>query len=109
MTPHGSGGSVGSVTVLWWCLACVLVLLGYGARVAHEVYLQSRRERALHALGGELPDWEKRARDLEDWADRAEIDGDSKSAKDNRRKAARMRRVARRRLGRGRNAIPISS
>lgn len=94
------------MTVLWWCLACVLVLLGYGARLAHEVYLQSRRERALHALGGELPDWEKRARDLEDSADRDEIDGHPKSARDSRRKAARLRRVARRRLGHGRAALP---
>lgn len=86
------------------CLSAVL--LGYAARVAQERYLQLGRQRALQALSGELPDWEKRARDLEDHADRNEIDGDSSSAQVNRKKAARMRRVALRRLGRGRAALP---
>lgn len=86
------------------CLSAVL--LGYAARVAQERYLQLRRERVVQALRGELPDWEKRARDLEDWADRDEIEGNPKNAKTNRKKAARMRRVALRRLGRGRTALP---
>jgi hypothetical protein len=86
------------------CLSAVL--LGYAARVAQERYLQIRRERALQALSGELPDWEKRARELEDYADRSEIDGDPQRAKVSRKKAARMRRVALRRLGRGRAALP---
>jgi len=39
--------------------------LGYVARVLVERYIHGRRERVLRALGGELPDWEKRARELE--------------------------------------------
>jgi len=103
LTPYGSDGSVGSMTVLL-CLGAVL--LGYAARAAQEHYLQRRRERALQALSGELPDWEKRSRDLEDHADRDEIEGNLTSARVCRKKAARMRRVALRRLGRGRAALP---
>ena len=86
------------------CLGAVLI--GYAARVAQERYLQIRRERVLQALRGELPDWEQAARDLEDYADRDEINGNPKGAKESRTKAARMRRVALRRLGLGRTALP---
>lgn len=80
--------------------------LGYGACVLVEWLRQRHRELALRGLTGELPDWEKRARELEDSADRNEIEGNHSSAKEGRRKAQRMRRVARRRLSLGRAAIP---
>jgi hypothetical protein len=91
------------MTVLW-CLGAAL--LGYVARVSQERYLQLRRERVIQALRGELPDWEKHARALEDSADRYEINDAPESAKADRRKAARMRRVALRRLRLGRSALP---
>jgi hypothetical protein len=80
-------------------LACLA--LGYALRLLHERYIQARREQVLTALGGELPEWEKRARALEDEADRDEIDGRDHTAHDERKKAARIRRVAMRRIRRG--------
>jgi hypothetical protein len=38
---------------------------GYVARVLVERFIERRRERALRALGGKLPDWEVHALELE--------------------------------------------
>jgi GAF domain-containing protein len=41
------------------------ILVGYGLRWLYEDYRRRQLERVLRALGGELPDWEVAARDLE--------------------------------------------
>ncbi len=86
-------------------LAAVSVAIGYALRLLQERYAQARLERTLFALGGEIPDWERAARKLEDEADRDEIE-DWSTASDKRQKAQRVRRVARRRLRTGRAALP---
>ncbi len=86
--------------------AFVVAAIGYALRLLQERYTQARLERALFALGGEIPDWEKRARVLEDRADRAELEGDASGAANNRKQARRVRIVARRRLRSGRSALP---
>src|SRR5262245_10870645 len=91
-------------------LACgASFLFGFAANTLVERFQHYRlsvRERAFYALGGEVPDWELRARSLEDQADRREIDGNGSLASSDRAEAQRTRRVARRRLRQGRPALP---
>ena len=89
--------------VLTQIAACAL---GYGACLIVGRLQQQHRERAIRALGGELPDWELRARKLEDEADRHEIENMHMIASDRRTKARLLRRVARRRLRQGLPALP---
>ena len=61
MVALGAGGSIGSAAI------------GYGVRVLVERYEQRARERVVRVLagdGGELPDWEVKARELDDLAHR---------------------------------------
>jgi hypothetical protein len=48
--------------IITYLVACVL---GYVGRILVEWSQRRHRERVLRALGGKLPDWEERARELE--------------------------------------------
>jgi hypothetical protein len=104
LTPVACTGSIGGTLVT--ALFIGALLTGYLLRMLHEQHIQKRRERALLALSGELPEWEQQARRLEDQADREEIEGLSSYAESRRQQAAAVRRVARRRLRQGRSALP---
>lgn len=51
--------------VLRYVVPLAACALGYGGRIVVERLQQRRRERVLHALGGQLPEWEQNARALE--------------------------------------------
>jgi hypothetical protein len=72
------------------CAACVLC--GYVVRYLHERQLRSRRERVLRALGGQLPDWERNARNLEDQVQVEAMHGHWDNARRLRREADITRR-----------------
>lgn len=71
--------------------------LGYLLRVVQEELARRRHERALHALGGNLPDWEMRARELEAHAQRQSLVGKYYHARTMRAHADQERARGRRR------------
>lgn len=81
----------------YWVTGLVSVVLGYGLRVLVERATERRRERVLRALGGKLPDWELRARALEDQSDAEALQGYSGIAASRQRDADLVRRLGRKR------------